>query len=124
MSAERDIVLEVSEEVKREVIADVEEWVCSIERGSSGLFGICAAVLGLGLGFRVGLGLGLLINPRMRLFVRVYTEASFLGRLVSVIPWGPLSDDVNKTKVIIVVNLSCQHAVKIYLSRATGWQFS
>ena len=38
VSAERDIVLEVSEEVKREVIADVEEWVCSIERGSSGLF--------------------------------------------------------------------------------------
>ena len=41
----------------------------------------------------------------MRLFVRVYIEASFLGLLVSVIPWGPLSDDVSETKVIIVVNL-------------------
>ena len=29
VSAERDIVLEVSENVKREVIADVAEWVCS-----------------------------------------------------------------------------------------------
>ena len=61
----------------------------------------------------------------MRLFVRVYIEASFLGLLVSVILWGPLSDDVSETKVIIFVNLSLtQHAVKIYLSRATGWQFS
>ena len=50
----------------------------------------------------------------MRLFVRVYIEASFLGLLVSVIPWGPLSDDFSETKVFIVVNLSLtQHAVKI-----------
>ena len=61
----------------------------------------------------------------MRLFVRVYIEASFLGLLVSVIPWGPLSNDISETKVIIVMNLFLtQHAVKIYLSRATGWQFS
>ena len=37
-SAERDIILEVSEEIKREVIADVEDWVCSTDRGSSELF--------------------------------------------------------------------------------------
>ena len=55
----------------------------------------------------------------------MYIEASFLGLLVSIIPQGSLSDDISETKVIIVVNLSLtQHAVKIYLSRVTGWRFS